>query len=305
MDIAAYTPSAPSCWIDLDGPVHYVDHGGPAGAPLLVCVHGLGGSHANWSAMAPLLTDRYRVIALDLAGFGLTHGSPRSATVTENRLLLHRFLAEVADGPVVLVGGSMGGLITAMQASEEPQTVSAVALISPALPPALSMPDPLVMSTFAAFGLPGPARRAVYGRRPPLTAAQAALRLLRLVCAEPSRIPREIVDQHVALARRRGTIPNAEADALLAARSLAWIMARRRRYAALLQGLRMPVMLIHGDKDRLIPIRAARHAAAANPSWRFEVATGVGHVPMLEAPAWTAGKLRDWLPTALNQAPAT
>jgi pimeloyl-ACP methyl ester carboxylesterase len=82
-------------------------------------------------------------------------------------------------------------------------------------------------------------------------------------------------------------------------------MARRRRYAALLQGLRMPVMLIHGDKDRLIPIRAARHAAAANPSWRFEVATGVGHVPMLEAPAWTAGKLRDWLPTALNQAPAT
>src|SRR5690349_14433892 len=115
MDIAAYTPSAPSCWIDLDGPVHYVDHGGPAGAPLLGCVHGLGGSHANWSAIAPLLTDRYRVIALDLAGFGLTHGSPRSATVTENRLLLHRFLAEVADGPVVLVGGSMGGLITAMQ----------------------------------------------------------------------------------------------------------------------------------------------------------------------------------------------
>jgi hypothetical protein len=57
----------------------------------------------------------------------------------------------------------------------------------------------------------------------------------------------------------------------------------------------MPVLLIHGDRDRLIPIRAAHHAAAANPSWRFEIATGVGHVPMLEAPVWTAGRLISWL----------
>src|SRR5687768_11880175 len=107
MDTAEYTPSAPSRWVDLDGPVHYVDHGGPAGAPLLVCVHGLGGSHANWAAIAPLLTERYRVMALDLAGFGLTRGGPRSATVTGNRLLLHRFLATVGGGePAVLVGNS-------------------------------------------------------------------------------------------------------------------------------------------------------------------------------------------------------
>lgn len=300
MDFAGYTPSAPSCWIDLDGPVHYVDHGGPLDAPLLVCVHGLGGSHANWSAIAPLLTPSYRVLALDLAGFGLTGGSPRSATVPGNRLLLHRFLAAVTDQPSVLVGNSMGGLITALQAADEPQTVSALVLIDPALPPALSMPDPLVVSTFAAFGLPGPARRAVVGRRPPLTAAQAALRLLRLVCADPAKIPREVIDQHICLARRRGGVPNTEADMLLAARSLAWILARRRRYAAMLQALRMPVMLIHGDRDRLIPIRAARQVAAANPSWRFEVATGVGHVPMLEAPVWTAKRLIDWLPSALS-----
>lgn len=50
-----------SQWVDLDGPVHYVDHGGPADGPLLVCVHGLGGSLLNWAALAPRLTDIFRV----------------------------------------------------------------------------------------------------------------------------------------------------------------------------------------------------------------------------------------------------
>jgi pimeloyl-ACP methyl ester carboxylesterase len=305
MATAAYTPTAPSRWIDLDGPVHYVDHGGPADAPLLVCVHGLGGSHANWTALAPLLTDRYRVLALDLAGFGLTGGSPRSASVIGNRRLLHRFLAAVAGGPAVLIGNSMGGLITALQAAKEPQTVRAAVLIDPALPPALSVPDPLVVSTFAAFGLPASARRVLGGRRPPLTSAQVALRTLQLCCADPSRLPREVIDQHVALARTRSSVPNIEADLLLAARSLAWIVGRRRRYAALLHGLTMPVMLIHGERDRLVPVRAARLTAAANPSWRFEIATGVGHVPMLEAPVWTANRLIEWLPSALAATPAS
>jgi pimeloyl-ACP methyl ester carboxylesterase len=297
---ATYTPTAPSRWIDLDGPVHYVDHGGPVDAPLLVCVHGLGGSHANWAALAPLLTDHYRVLALDLAGFGLTAGSPRSASVEGNRELLHRFLTALTDRPAILVGNSMGGLITALQAAEEPQTVSAAVLIDPALPLPIGLPDRMVLSTFAPYGLPGPARRAMAGRRkPPAVGSSALLQLLRLILAEPSRVSQDLIDQHIALARRRSTVPNADTDSLAAARSLAWALARRRRYAAMLRRLTMPVMLIHGERDRLIPLRAARHAAAANPSWRFEVATGVGHVPMLEAPVWTAGRLLNWLPTAL------
>src|SRR6266540_3295814 len=75
-----------SRWIDLDGPLHYLDLGGPAGAPVVVCVHGLSGSAVNWSAIAPLLTDRYRLLAPDLAGHrrhgdadGLRHARPRPA----------------------------------------------------------------------------------------------------------------------------------------------------------------------------------------------------------------------------------
>ena len=73
-----------SQFVDVDGaPVHWVDFGGPGAsdAPLAVCVHGLGGSWVNWMALAPLLTDRYRVIAFDLAGFGL-HPGQRGARPT-------------------------------------------------------------------------------------------------------------------------------------------------------------------------------------------------------------------------------
>ena len=74
----------PSLWADLDGPVHYVDFGGPAGAPLVVCVHGLGGSHANWLAIAPQLARTHRVLALDLGGFGLTRGGDRGTSLAAN-----------------------------------------------------------------------------------------------------------------------------------------------------------------------------------------------------------------------------
>ena len=66
-----------SRWADLGGPLHYLDFGGPADGPLIVCVHGLGGSAANWVAVAPLLTGGCRVVAPDLAGHGLTQSRGR------------------------------------------------------------------------------------------------------------------------------------------------------------------------------------------------------------------------------------
>ncbi|MGB7980803.1 MAG: alpha/beta fold hydrolase, partial [Candidatus Nanopelagicales bacterium] len=105
-----------SRWADLDGPVHFLDYGGPDGGPLLVCVHGLGGSAINWAAVAPALAGSCRVMALDLAGFGHTRGASRSTSVQANQRLLDRFLTEVAGAPAILVGNSMGGLISILQA---------------------------------------------------------------------------------------------------------------------------------------------------------------------------------------------
>jgi len=110
--------------LDLDGPVHYIDHGG-RGSPM-VLVHGLGGSHVNWLAVAPGLARRHHVYAVDLAGFGLTPLMGRSASMHASRRLLDGFIEQVSpDEPVTLVGNSMGGLITMLEAAEAPEKVAA------------------------------------------------------------------------------------------------------------------------------------------------------------------------------------
>jgi len=59
--------------------VHYLDYGGPE-EPGHRAVHGLEGCAVNWSALAPLLTDRYRVLAPDLAGHGFTRSAAGGST---------------------------------------------------------------------------------------------------------------------------------------------------------------------------------------------------------------------------------
>lgn len=287
-----------SQWVDLGGPVHYVDYGGPADGPLLVCVHGLGGSHVNWAAVGPSLSRTCRVLALDLAGFGRTRSHGRSTSVTDNQRLLGRFLAEVCREPAILVGNSMGGLIAVLQTSAHPDSVAGLVLIDPALPVGLtSRPDPLVAAMFGLYAIPAVGRSIVARRRSSGSAESVALAVLRLCCVDPSRVPRAVVEQHLELARQRQSYEDVDAELIVAARSLVWVLARRRQHAAMLKSITVPVLLMHGDQDRLVPIASARVAAAANPTWRFVVAHGVGHVPQLEVPDWTVDQILDWLRT--------
>src|SRR3712207_5067033 len=121
--------------VHLGGPVHYVDFGGgPDGGPTVVLVHGLGGSHLNWDLLAPLLTSHARVLALDLPGFGRSEPGDRRASVPANVLVLDRFLREVVGGPAVLVGNSMGGMISLFASARSPQRVAGTVLLDPAVP---------------------------------------------------------------------------------------------------------------------------------------------------------------------------
>jgi pimeloyl-ACP methyl ester carboxylesterase len=288
-----------SRWIDLDGPVHYLDFGGPADGPVIVCVHGLGGSAVNWSAIAPLLTDRYRVFAPDLAGHGLTQSRGRGADVTANRALLHRFIESVPGSPVILMGNSMGGMISLLEAGAAPCAVAGLILVDPALPVVPARPDPLVAAMFALYSAPG-LGRVVRGRRRRLSPEALVASTLSLCCADASRIGGEVVAQHVALARQRAAFTDADQDFAAAMRSVI-ATASHVRGPAYRRGIRSvtcPVLLLHGDRDRLVPVAVARAAARANPSWSLVVLSGVGHVPQLEVPQDTARAITAWLGSA-------
>ena len=151
--------------VDLDGPVHYIDFGGPDDGRTVVLVHGLGGSHLNWDLLAPLLRPHARVLAIDLPGFGRSEPGGRRASVQANVEVLHRFVTEVAGTPAVLVGNSMGGMISIFTAARTPESVSGLVLLDAAVPGPRGKPDPLVAASFALYAIPMVGERVMRLRR--------------------------------------------------------------------------------------------------------------------------------------------
>ena len=294
-------PGGQSRWTDLGGPVRYLDFGGPADGPTIVCVHGLGGSAVNWWAIAPLLTDRYRVLAPDLAGHGLTQSQGRGTDVAANRALLHRFIKKMAAGPVLLIGNSMGGMISMLEAVSEPASVAGLILLDPAVPVVPARPDPLVAAMFALYVTPG-VGRLVLDRRRHQAPETIVASIMSLVCADPSRVPADALAQHVEVARQRAAFPGINQDYHASIRSVVATAGRSRSYRHGIRSISCPVLLVHGDRDRLVPLAAARAAVRANPSWSLVVLAGVGHVPQLEVPQDTARVISDWLGAAGRRA---
>jgi pimeloyl-ACP methyl ester carboxylesterase len=283
---------------DLDGPVHWIEFtpgDSPDGTPI-VFVHGLGGSHLNWCLIGPELADGRRAVALDLHGFGLTPGSRATATVQRNTRLLDRFVREVTGTPVILVGNSMGGLISILHTASAPDTVEGLVLIDPALPVLSRIPDRQVGSQFLLYALPGLGQlyvRAVMSRRSPELAVQ---HVLELCFADPSRADPAMLTASVALAaeRQRQEHPNAAAF-LAASRSLMRVVGQRHLYWEMMASVRVPVLLIGGEADRLVSAASMRQAAARNPRWETVMLPGVGHTPQLEAPDNVIAAVRAWL----------
>jgi pimeloyl-ACP methyl ester carboxylesterase len=292
---------------DLDGPVHWVEFGedsGPSSAldrgrdePPIVFVHGLGGSHLNWCLIGSALAGHRRVVALDLHGFGLTPGPRGTSTVQRNARLLDRFVREVTGAPVILAGNSMGGLISILQTAAAPDTVRGLVLIDPALPLPPRRPDRQVGGQFLLYALPGLGElyvRTVMSRTPPELAVQ---RVVDLCFADPSRADPAMLTASIALAAERQSQPARARDQafLAASRSLMRVVGLRRRYWEMMASVRVPVLLIGGDADRLVPVVAVRQAAARNPHWETVILPGVGHTPQLEVPDVVTETLRDWL----------
>jgi pimeloyl-ACP methyl ester carboxylesterase len=280
---------------DLGGPVHYVDFGGPDGAPTVVLVHGLGGSHLNWDLFAPLLRPHARVLALDLPGFGRSEPGDRRTTVHHNVKVLDRFLREVAGTPAVLVGNSMGGMISILQTAESPETVSGLALLDAAVPGPRRALDPLVAMTFGIYAIPGLGERFMVLRRKRSTPLRQVREMLRLCGVDPDALPAHTIDRSLALLEQRQDVPGMDKAFLSAARSLIRLLVDPRGYRTAMASIRVPVLMVQGDKDRLVPVAAARDIAGRHPEWRYLELPGVGHVPQLQVPETLATEVLAWL----------
>jgi pimeloyl-ACP methyl ester carboxylesterase len=243
------------------------------GVPIAL-FHGWADSADTWrQALALIARQGRRAIAVDLPGFGTADpldDGPVLPQLDEFALAAVRYLSR--EEPVVVAGNSLGGCVALRMAQRHPSKLAGVVPVAPA---GLEMSrllqlvqrDPVIRSLLA---LPTPVPAVV------LRGAVARL-YLQLGFAFPAAINREIVSAFTWHHRRRADVGR-------------YLSTLRRLIPELRQAfdperISLPVLLVWGDRDRLVFHRGAERILEAVPGSRLELLEGVGHCPQVEAPA--------------------
>lgn len=272
----------------------YVHDFGGSGQPI-VAVHGLGGAHLNWLPVADGLTAGANLLAPDLPGFG--YSPPRTSYTVRTHARAIIELLESLGRPVVLMGNSLGGLITIQVASDRPDLVERLVLVAPAGPPRWDDDriDRVVARRLLIQGLPGMGPMVV-NRYWKLTSPASQMRdTLAVVCAHPDRIPAAVIEASLKLAAARRKQPWAVEALVRSGRSAGAVLARRNRLRQILGRIDAPTLIIQGSADRIIPGSGVEWIAAARPDWDLVIMEDCGHCPQLEAPEYFLRVYDDWI----------
>jgi len=118
--------------VQVDGlNIHYKDTG-PKDAPVVLLLHGFGSSLQTWDVWAAQLETQYRVIRLDLPGFGLTGPSPlHDYSEAGDLATLTHFVDKLGVASFSIIGHSMGGKMAWGLAAADPDRVKALVLMAP------------------------------------------------------------------------------------------------------------------------------------------------------------------------------
>jgi pimeloyl-ACP methyl ester carboxylesterase len=265
--------------------------GGPAPA---LFVHGLGGSSLNWLPLMGLLRDRVDGEAIDLPGFG--HSPPpddSDYTIDGLARVVIRYLDTTGRGRVHLFGNSLGGAVTVRVAALRPDLVRTLTLVSPALPEVPPQRSALPTALVAMPGVPRLFVRATRG-----WSAERRVRLTVATCyGDPSRISDEELSAAAAEYQRRAELPYFWDVMVRSMRGVvaSYLATGERSLWRLAERVDVPVLLIHGLRDRLVSYRTARRACAAFGDARLLVLPESGHVAMLEHPEVVSRAIRDLL----------
>lgn len=256
--------------------IHYYE-GGPREAETILLIHGFAANKDNWPRFARYLTDRYRVIAIDLPGFGESSKPDASYDVGSQVERLAAFIRALGIQRLHLVGNSMGGHIGALYAARYPSQVLSLALFANA---GVTSPRPSELR-----------QRLENGQANPLLvdSAEDFQRLLDFVFVEPPDLPERV-------------------KGYLAERAVASSASNRRifqqlveRYIPLepeLPKIQAPTLLLWGDRDRLLDVSSVEVMRPLLKKPSVVIMANCGHAPMVERPEETA---RHYLAFLANQ----
>ena len=261
--------SANSHFVPVDGArVHFQEFGEP-GDPTLLLIHGYTASTYAWRTAAPMLADEgFRVIAVDLLGFGYSE-KPRwfDYSIQAQARMVSRFMDRLGIGRATVVGSSYGGAVAATLALDYAERVEKLVLVGAVCNDNVLRHPILRLATIPGVGeslIPFFADAKVYHRR----------RMRKTLSPANYDL---ISEERVSNVRR----PLAAADAhhALLTTSRNW-HAKRVAYDAPL--IKQPTLIIWGEDDRITPIEDGHLLHERILHSRMVVLRDCGHVPMEE-----------------------
>jgi pimeloyl-ACP methyl ester carboxylesterase len=270
--------------------VHYRDEGKQDG-PVLVLIHGSNASLHTWEQWVGILGKDYRIISLDLPGHGLTGNNPAGVYDSASYVrVVDRLLTKLNVDKAVIGGNSMGGGVSWAYALEHPERVEALLLVDASGQPyARSGKTPL---GFRLMRLPVIKEAARFIA--PRSIFESSVKTSMSVQSE---IDDKLIDRYWELNRYPG---NRNATMQRFSNSKSMVPGTKER----LSTIKVPVLILWGAEDNLIPVTAAKWFAEAMPQAKLIIYPNVGHIPMEEIPQKSANDVKIWLDGLGTQAPS-
>ena len=253
--------------------IHYY-RGGPASGETLVLLHGFAADKDNWLRFSRHLTQDYRVIALDLPGFGDSDLPPGSYDVGTQAERLADILDELGVQQAHVLGNSMGGQIAALFAARYPERVRSLALFANA---GIESPHKSELYQLLTSGSPNP----LVVKQP-----QDFDKLLRFVFVEPPYLPESL---------KRYLGERAMAKATHYDQVFKQLVERPVPLAPELPKIQAPTLLLWGRQDRVLDVSSIEVMQPLLNKPNVVIMDNVGHAPMLERPEESALLYRGFL----------
>ncbi|MBD2180965.1 alpha/beta fold hydrolase [Planktothrix sp. FACHB-1355] len=260
-------------------------------ATTFILLHGFGTSIGHWRHNMTVFSQSHPVYALDMLGFGASEKASAKYNVTLWVEQVYDFWRTFIRQPVVLVGNSIGSLVCIAAAAAHPEMVRGVVM--------MSLPDPSVEEEM----IPRPLRSLVATIKnivasPPVLQTffywvrvpQRVRGWAAIAYANPEAITDELVDILVGPAQDRGS-----AQAFCAILKAMTSSQFGPSVKSLLPNLNIPLLLIWGSQDKMIPRGLARQFKQYNPNLEVIELDNAGHCPHDECPERVNQIILEWV----------